>query len=77
MFTDFHFKIEKLIKEELKNINCAIHWAKMGVRRATTTLNKEMLPFTKIQEAIKLADINIITNDSLDNQYSFYKEGNV
>lgn len=65
----------KLIKEDLENINYAIHWAKMGIinsiilskneiKFATQHLDKQNLPYTTIEEALDFAEIKIISNSS-------------
>lgn len=63
------------IKEELKNIIYAIHWAKLGiinslilskdeVQLAIDTLQKEHLPFINAEEALNFAKIKIATDNS-------------
>ena len=62
-----------LIKEELTNINHAIHWAKLGIinslvlskqeiKIAVETLDKENLPFSTIEDALNFSEIKIISN---------------
>ena len=62
IISNVQYKI-KLIKEELENINYAIHWTKFGVIKsfilskneielATNILNKQNLPYTTIEEAL-------------------------
>lgn len=65
----------KLIKEEIVNIEYATHWAKVGtinslilsnaeVKLAVDKIEKEILPYTTVEEALNFADIKIVTNSS-------------
>lgn len=72
---EIQFKLH-LIKEELRNINHAIHWAKLGVVNSlilskkeieisTNVLDKEMFTYPTIEEALNFSEVKIITNDSV------------
>lgn len=63
----------RIVKEELQNINLAIHWAKLGIVNslilskkeiniAIRKLSKENIPFATIEEALNFAEIKVITN---------------
>lgn len=65
----------KIIKEELINIEYAIHWAKAGivnslilstteVKLAVENIEKGKLPYVTIEEALDFADVRIVTNAS-------------
>lgn len=65
----------KLIKEELTNIEYAIHWAKIGtinsfilssaeVALAVDSIDKGNLPYTTVEEALDFAEAKIVTNNS-------------
>ena len=63
----------KILKEDLVNINYAIHWAKSGIinslilsrqeiKVAINTFRKENLPFQTVEEALNFSEIKILTN---------------
>lgn len=63
----------RLVKEELTNIKFAIQWAKNAiinsmllskseVKIIIDTFQKENLPFNTVEEALEIANINILTN---------------
>lgn len=72
MALDLSYKV-KLLKEDLQNVNYAIHWAKAGIinslilsrqeiKLALDTFRKENLPFTTAEEALNFSEIKIISN---------------
>lgn len=74
ILTTLQYKI-KLVKEELRNINYAIHWSKLGIinslilsnkeiNLALKTLKEENFPFSSIEEAMNFAEIKIMTNST-------------
>lgn len=63
----------KLLKEDLTNVNYAIHWAKSNVVNsmmltskeislAIKNLDEENLPYTTPEEALNFANVKIVTN---------------
>lgn len=65
----------RLAKEAIINVKYAIQWAKLNVinsfllnkKEMTMTINKlkeENMPFNNIEEALELASINILSNDT-------------
>lgn len=72
LILDIGYKL-KILKEDLRNINYAIHWAKAGVinslilskqeiKVAVNTFKKENLPFNTVEEALNFSEVKIITN---------------
>uniref|UniRef100_W8ARF0 Retrovirus-related Env polyprotein from transposon gypsy n=2 Tax=Ceratitis capitata TaxID=7213 RepID=W8ARF0_CERCA len=65
----------RLIKEEIINIKYAIQWARLGIvntiilnKKEIETFvkefNKENMPFNTVEEALELADINVLSNST-------------
>lgn len=74
IISNLKYKI-KIVKEELENINYAIHWAKLGtinsfilskneIELATKVFNEQKLPYTTIEEALDFADIKVLSNST-------------
>lgn len=63
----------KIFKEELENLNYAIHWAKLGIinslilskqeiNLAISTISKENLPFATVEDALNFAEVKILSD---------------
>lgn len=74
MAVNIKFKLQ-LIKDEIININYAIHWAKVGIVNSYIFSNAEMnlikeiieknnIPFTNIEEAFEFSNVKIASSSS-------------
>ncbi|XP_053969201.1 uncharacterized protein LOC128870575 [Anastrepha ludens] len=74
MAVNIKFKLQ-LIKDEIININYAIHWAKVGIVNSYIFSNVEMklikeiieknnIPFTNIEEAFEFSNVKIASSNS-------------